>query len=88
VEITDIIMIMRNMAVERGYMQKPQAQVADLFCKTGHLLLLKEEQMKMRESLGLQATPPTVLSNKNSQAIVLKIMEETGFSALVAKVKK
>jgi len=83
VEITDIVMTMRNMAVERGYLQKAHARIGGALVKTGHLLPFKEEQMKAREGLGLSPTPPTVLSNKSHQAIVVKIMEETGFRQLI-----
>jgi heterodisulfide reductase subunit C len=83
VEITDIVMTMRNIAVERGYMQKAHARIGAQLAKTGHLLPFKEEQVKVRENLGLRGTPPTILSNKNALGCVLKIMEETGFKALV-----
>jgi heterodisulfide reductase subunit C len=82
VEITDIVMTMRNIAVERGFMQKQHIRIGSILAKTGHLLPFKEEQMRMREALGLAGTPPTILSNKASQAIVLKIIDITGFKSL------
>ena len=85
VEITDIVMVMRNMAVEAGYMQESHIRIGGALAKTGHLLPLKEPMMKARKSLGLTETPPTILSNKKNQEVVLKIMKEAGFIDLVKK---
>ncbi len=85
VEITDIVMTMRNIAVEAGYMQDAHVRIGGFLAKTGHLLPLKEPMMKARKSLGLDETPPTVLSNKKNQELVLNIIKETGFTDLVKK---
>ena len=85
VEITDIVMVMRNLAVERGQMQKAHARIAGNIAKTGHMLPFKEENAKAREGLGLQGTPPTILSNKKNLEVVLRIFETTGFTAIVAQ---
>jgi heterodisulfide reductase subunit C len=85
VEVTDIVMVMRNLAVERGFMQKQHVRIGGGLAKTGHLLPLKEPMMKARKSIGLAETPPTVLSNKKNQEVVLKIMKQTGFADMVSK---
>lgn len=85
VEITDIVMTMRNIAVERGFMQKQHVRIGGMLAKSGHLLPLKEPIMKARKGLGLDETPPTVLSNKKNQDCVLKIIKETGFAEMVSK---
>jgi heterodisulfide reductase subunit C len=85
VEVTDIVMVMRNMAVEAGYMKEQHIRIGGLLAKTGHLLPLKEPMMKARKNLGLAETPPTILSNKKNQEVVLKIMKEAGFVDLVKK---
>ncbi len=85
VEITDIVMTMRNLAVEAGYMQEAHVRIGGFLAKTGHLLPLKEPMMKARKSLGLDETPPTVLANKKNQELVLNIIKETGFTDLVKK---
>jgi len=85
VEITDIVMVMRNMAVEEGHMQEQHVRIGGFLAKTGHLLPLKEPVMKARKGFGLDETPPTILSNKKNQEVVLKIIEETGFTDLVKK---
>ncbi len=83
--MTDIVMVMRNMAVEAGYMQDQHIRIGGAFAKTGHLLPLKEPVMKARKGFGLSETPPTILSNKKNQEVVLKILKETGFTDLVKK---
>ncbi len=83
VEITDIVMTMRNIAVEEGHMQKQHVRIGGMLAKTGHLLPLKDEISSARKGLGLDATPPTILSNKKNMELVLKIIEETGFKDLV-----
>ncbi len=85
VEITDIVMTMRNLAVEAGHMREQHVRIGRGLAKTGHLLPLKEPMMTARKSLGLSETPPTVLSNKKNQDVVLKIMKEAGFIDLVKK---
>lgn len=84
VEITDIVMTMRNMAVEAGHMQKQHVRIGGMLAKSGHLLPLKDEVSAARKNLGLDGTPPTVLSNKKNQDMVKKIMKETGFVDLVS----
>jgi heterodisulfide reductase subunit C len=44
--------------------------------------------MSARKKLGLDETPPTVLSNKKNQEVVLKIIQEAGFTALIKKEAK
>jgi heterodisulfide reductase subunit C len=85
VEITDIVMTMRNLAVEAGYMRDDHVRIGGFLAKTGHLLPLKEPMMKARKGLGLDETPPTVLANKKNQELVLKIIKEAGFVDIVKK---
>ena len=83
--MTDIVMVMRNMAVEAGHMQEQHIRIGASLAKTAHLLPLKEPMMKARKGLGLSEVPPTVLSNKKNQDLVLNIMKEAGFVKLVQK---
>jgi len=84
VEIVDVIMALRNMAVRKGYMAEPHRKVAELISKTGHLVTLREEDKALRGKLGLQATPPTVFSDPKAQEEVKKIAVLCGFDKLVA----
>ena len=84
VEIVDIIMALRNMAVRKGYMAEPHRKVAELISKTGHMVSLRDEDKALRKKLGLQETPPTVLSDAKMLEAVKKITELCGFDKLVA----
>jgi heterodisulfide reductase subunit C len=84
VEIVDIIMALRNMAVRKGYMAEPHRKVAELISKTGHLVSLRDEDKALRAKLGLQGTPPTVFSDPKSLEEVKKIAALCGFDKLVA----
>lgn len=84
VEIVDIIMALRNMAVRKGYMAEPHRKVAELISKTGHMVSLREEDKALRKKLGLKETPPTVLSDPKMLDQVKKITEICGFDKLVA----
>jgi heterodisulfide reductase subunit C len=84
VEIVDIIMALRNMAVRKGYMAEPHRKVAELISKTGHMVSLRDEDKALRKKLGLKETPPTVLSDAKMLEQVKKITELCGFDKLVA----
>ncbi len=83
VEIVDIIMALRNMAVRKGYMAEPHRKVAELISKTGHLVTLRDEDKALRSKLGLQGTPPTVFSDPKALEEVKKIAVLCGFDKLV-----
>lgn len=83
VEIVDIIMALRNMAVKKGYMAEQHRKVAELISKTGHMVSLREEDKTLRAKLGLAAVPPTVLSHPKAQEEVKKIAVLCGFDKLV-----
>jgi heterodisulfide reductase subunit C len=84
VEIVDIIMALRNMAVRKGYMAEAHRKVAELISKTGHMVSLRDEDKALRKKLGLQETPPTVLSDAKMLEEVKKITALCGFDKLVA----
>jgi len=83
VEIVDIIMALRNMAVRKGYMAEPHRKVAELISKTGHLVSLRDEDKALRKKLGLLETPPTVFSDPKALEEVKKISALCGFDKLV-----
>ena len=84
VEIVDIIMALRNMAVRKGYMAEQHRKVAELISKTGHMVSLRDEDKALRKKLGLKETPPTVLSDPKMLEQVKRITELCGFDKLVA----
>jgi heterodisulfide reductase subunit C len=85
VEIVDIVMALRNLAVRAGYMAEPHRKVAELISKTGHLVSLRDQDKALRGKLGLEETPPTVFSDPKAQEEVVKIASICGFDKLVAE---
>lgn len=83
VKITDIIMVLRNMAVRAGYMAEAHKKTADFMLKTGHTIPLTDEFKAIRKKLGLPEIPGTCLTDKKALEEVQKIMGETGFDKLV-----
>ena len=83
VKITDIIMTLRNMAVKEGYMAEAHKNTARSLMKSGHAIPLGDAFRKMRETLGLDSEPPTVLSDKEALDEVKKIIKATHFDELV-----
>ena len=88
IKVTDAIIIMRNMAVEAGYML-PQHRKASLkLLETGHAVPIDDANREIRKNLGLKEIPPTVHSSKKALADVQKIMERTGFKKLIIEDKE
>ncbi|MCJ7607646.1 MAG: CoB--CoM heterodisulfide reductase subunit C [Thermoplasmata archaeon] len=83
VEIVDIVMALRNMAVREGHMAEAHRKVAALISETGHLVSLRDQDKALRGKLGLQETPPTVFSDPKAQEQVIKIAQVCGFDKLV-----
>lgn len=82
VPIVDIIITLRNMAVAEGHMYANHKGTAKNLAKYGHTVGVKDDITKLRESLGLPANPPTVLSNPKAKADLDKILTLTGFDSI------
>jgi len=85
VEIVDIIMALRNMAVREGKMAPQHRKIAQLVSRTGHLVNLRDEDKALRKKLGLEEIPPTVMQQPEGLEQVKKICSKTGFDKLVAE---
>jgi len=83
VEIVDVIMSLRNMAVREGNMAPQHKKVAELISTTGHMVNLRDEDKALRKKLGLMEVPPTVLTDAAALDQVKKICEVTGFDKLI-----
>ena len=83
VEIPDIIFLLRNLAVQAGYMGEAHKKVAELLVKTGHMVPLTEEYQAIREKLGLKEKPDTVLINEKAKADFNKLVELCKFNKLI-----
>ena len=84
VEIVDVIMALRNMAVRKGYMAESHRKVAELISKTGHMVSLRDEDKALRKKLGLLDIPPTVFSDPKALEEIKKMAALCGFDKLVA----
>jgi len=83
VEIVDVIMALRNMAVRKGHMAEAHKNVAKLISTTGHMVSLREEDKALRGRLGLQGVPPTVFSDPKALEQIKKIGAACGFDKLL-----
>jgi heterodisulfide reductase subunit C len=83
VEITGIIMTLRNMAVKQGYMAEPHKRVAQNVVRTGMTIPLMDQFKNMRKTLGLSEVPPTTLSDEKALKDLQKIIGKTGFESLI-----
>ena len=88
IKVTDAIIIMRNMAVEEGYMLPQHRKSSKKLLETGHAVPIDEANKEIRKNLGLKEIPPTVHSSEKALADVQKIMERTGFKKLIEEDKE
>ncbi len=85
VKITDIIMTLRNMAVEEGHMAEAHKRTAGMLIKTGHAIPMTDKFKELRKTLKLDEVPCTVLSDPKLHEEVVKIMKATEFDKLVGE---
>lgn len=83
VEIPNIIYILRNLAVQEGYIGDAHRKVAGFLKKTGHLVPLSDQYREARKELGLEEVPPTTMKHKDALKAVQDIMRKTGFDELI-----
>lgn len=93
IPVTDMIIKLRNIAVEEGHILDSHFVLAnDIFYKTGHGVHanLPEHQKwrDLRESYGLPPLPPTVHSYPEAVEEVQTLMKLTGFRDLLDNAKK
>jgi heterodisulfide reductase subunit C len=83
IKVTDAIIIMRNMAVDHGFMLPQHKKASQKLLATGHAVPIDDANREMRKDLGLQELPPTTHSNKKALDQVQEIMKRTGFKDLI-----
>ncbi len=88
VEITDIIFILRNMAVKDGIMADQHKKIGDNMLKLGATVPVKDDVMKLRVRMGLPENPPTTVGNKKGMEDFHTVMVECGFDKLMKGGKK
>lgn len=93
IPVTDMIIKLRNIAVEEGYILDPHFALAnDIFYVTGHGVPANGEANKkwqdLRESYGLPPLPPTVHTHPEAVKEVQDLLKSVGFTDLMANAKK
>lgn len=85
VKSTDIVRVLRNLAVKEGHMRPEHIRVCELFFKHGHAVPINEDTKAARRRLALSELPPTVHMYPEALKEVLVLVDDRGFRALVAK---
>ncbi|MBN1216157.1 MAG: CoB--CoM heterodisulfide reductase subunit C [Candidatus Lokiarchaeota archaeon] len=93
IPVTDMIIKLRNIAVEEGYILDNHFDLAyNVFYKTCHAISAIGENNKkwreLRESYDLPSLPPTVHSYPEAVKECQKLMREVKFKQLLDKIKK
>ena len=88
IPVTDMIIKLRNIAVEEGYILDNHFNLADkIFYATGHGVPASGEENKkwrdLRESYGLPPLPPTVHSHPEALKECQELMKSSGFRDLM-----
>ncbi|MFX0021471.1 MAG: CoB--CoM heterodisulfide reductase subunit C [Candidatus Hermodarchaeota archaeon] len=82
--ITDMIIYLRNLAVQKGFMHKNHLDLSKKLLFTGHGVPIDSEKWKdLREYYGLKRIPPTVHSHKKDLDEVKKLLISSKFNKLV-----
>jgi heterodisulfide reductase subunit C len=91
VPVTDIIVKLRNLAIQKGYILSPHKALTHLLIDTGHGVPIggKENNWtKLRESYGLDPLPPTTHKHDEALSEVQTLVAEVKFDKLVGYEKK
>jgi len=83
VDIPGIVLAIRNIAVQEGYMKEAHKKTASFIVNNGHLMSLKDEHKALRKDNGLDEVPPTVLMYEDALKSVKSIIEKTEFEKLI-----
>jgi heterodisulfide reductase subunit C len=83
VEIVDIIILLRNRAVQSGFIAKDHVKLVQGLYKGGHLVPISQKVKKQRKKLGLDEIPMTVLHDDEGLKQVQHIIDSTGLMAMV-----
>lgn len=88
IKVTDAILIMRNMAVDHGFMLPEHQKASQKLLATGHAVPIDDANRKIRKELGLKEMPPTTHSNDKALNDVKEILKRTGFKDLIDNQEK
>jgi heterodisulfide reductase subunit C len=85
VDVPQIIMVIRNMAVQAGYGAETHKQAVRKFFQTGHLVPLSEDVEGLREKLGLNLVPPTVQADNGALKLFQDFLNKLDLKKLAAE---
>ena len=93
IPVTDIIIMLRNLATKKGYIKPSHKGLTHMLIDTGHGVPIPEGEggdkwRELRESYELPPTPPTVHSDPKSLEEVKILCESLEFDKLVGYEKK
>ncbi len=93
IPVTDMIIKLRNIAVEEGFILDPHFSLAnEVFYNTGHGVPSNGESNQkwrdLRESYGLPPLPPTVHSYPEAVKECQELLKSVGFIELMENAKK
>ncbi|MBN1800004.1 MAG: CoB--CoM heterodisulfide reductase subunit C [Candidatus Lokiarchaeota archaeon] len=92
IPVTDMIIKLRNIAVEEAHIMDSHAGLSEMFYACGHGVPAHGDNNKqwrdLRESYGLPALPPTVHSFPKAVEDLQTLMKSTGFRKLMDNVKE
>ncbi|MHA1777071.1 MAG: CoB--CoM heterodisulfide reductase subunit C [Promethearchaeota archaeon] len=90
IPVTDIIIMLRNLASQRGYMKPPHKAVTHILADTGHGVPLGTKKggepnnwSNLRAVYGLPDIPPTTHSHPEAVHDIQELMRSTEFDKLV-----
>jgi len=83
VQVVDVMIALRNMAVADGRLQENHKKVAESLIRTGHTIETNDKIKALRKELKLPENPPTVLDDLSAKADFDKIIALTKFRELV-----
>ena len=83
VPIVDVVLAIRNIAVQEGKMYDAHKKTATNLVKYGHAVDLNDKVKAMRAELGLPEVPPTILASEKAKADFDKMLAKIGFGKLV-----
>jgi heterodisulfide reductase subunit C len=83
VQIVDIITLLRNKAVQAGHMADEHKKLVKFLYKSGHLVPATDEVKRLRNDVGLEEVPNTVMRDDEGLKQVRSIIESTGLADLL-----
>lgn len=90
IPVTDVIIKLRNLATQRGFIKPAHQKVTQILADTGHGVPLglknnsdDNQWSNARESYGLSKIPPTTHSHPEAVLDIQKLMKLTNFDKLV-----